>query len=176
MTTSSERRYLSNSKNWINHVESFGDSNNFDNYKDYFKFAMLWMSFNSYYSSRYKHISGERNQIIEFARDNEEIYNSLLENEISDIVEKFRDTKDLEGNYPREKVLDMRYDSNGEETFNSNKKSLKDFLFVIYQIRCNFFHGNKGETIGNIHDRNLIIWAYKYLDIFWNKFIEQKLA
>jgi len=39
---------------------------------------MLWFSFNGYYSEKYSYIKGEKNQVIEFAKDNKTLYESLL--------------------------------------------------------------------------------------------------
>lgn len=157
---------LYNSKNWIEYLD-----NHFDDCLDYFKFAMVWMSFNSYYSIRYKHINGELNQITEFIKDNELIYSELThEVSFSNVVLDFENTKYLDGSGPRKKVIDMRNGSRKECIFDSSHNSFENFLKVIYQIRCNFFHGDK--ILGNEYDKKLIIWAYNYLNILWKKFLE----
>ncbi|GAH57597.1 unnamed protein product, partial [marine sediment metagenome] len=50
-------------KRWVEAIKGFEKSD----YRDWFKFAMLWFSFNSYYSKKYFHIRGEKNQVIKFA-------------------------------------------------------------------------------------------------------------
>ena len=60
---------LSNHKTWVSAIGKFSELD----YQDWFQFAMLWFSFNSYYSERYAHIGGEKNKIIEFAKDNEHL-------------------------------------------------------------------------------------------------------
>jgi len=157
---------LYNSKNWIEYLD-----NHFDDCLDYFKFAMIWMSFNSYYAIRYKHITGEFNQVIEFSKDNEVIYQKLLsEGSFSNIISDFENTKYLDGSGPRKKVIDMRNGSGKECIFDGQHKSFEDFLKVIYQIRCNFFHGDK--TMGNEYDKKLINWAYNYFSIVWKECLQ----
>jgi len=155
-------------KVWIEAIKSFEKSD----YRDWFKFAMLWFSFNSYYSERYTHIGGEKNKIIEFAKDNKDLYKSLLADEKTDfnnVLEKFRKTKSPE---KREFVKDMKLNTGRCVKFDTLNKSCEDFFKVLYQIRCNFFHGDKRSNFNQ--DRKLIQWAFKYFWIFWERFLDKE--
>ena len=159
--------HLRNSKIWIKYLE-----NHFDECKDYFKFAMVWMSFNSYYASRYNHIRGELNQIIEFAKDNKNLYLDLKGNELNDVLAEFKNTGwlfDVSGD--RSHVKNMCRNSNQEIYFQESNQSCEDFFRVMYQIRCNFFHGSK--EISDNGNKKLIKWAHKYLNIFWKKVLDR---
>jgi hypothetical protein len=157
---------LLNYKKWMEAIKNFGKSD----YKTWFKFAMLWFSFNSYYSDRYSHIRGEGNQLIEFAKDNKSLYESLLSDEqanFKNVLDKFAKTKSPS----RDGVKDMRQGSSKYVKFDSKHKSSEDFFKVLYQIRCNFFHGDKLPFFKE--DKKLIHWAFKYFKIFWERFLER---
>ena len=153
-------------KGWIEAIKSFEKPD----YKDWFKFAMLWFSFNSYYSKRYSDIRREKDQIIEFAKDNKALYESLLTGKQADfknVLEKFTETKSTE---KRECIKDMRLNISRCVKFNSKHNSCEDFFNVLYQIRCNFFHGDKRS--GSDQDKKLIQWAFEYFKIFWENFLK----
>jgi hypothetical protein len=156
-----------NYKGWVEAIKSFEKSN----YKDWFKFAMFWFSFNSYYSERYSHINGEKNQITEFAKDNKHLYESLLTGKQADfknVLEKFTETKSPE---KREYIKDMRPNKSRCVKFDSEHNSCEDFFKVLYQIRCNFFHGEKWPD--SDQDKKLIQWAFEYFRIFWERFLDE---
>jgi len=56
-------------------------------------------------------------------------------------------------------ILNMRYKSRPPKYF---KKCIKSLIDVLYQIRCNLFHGRKNPD-DNIKDRILVCLAYKIL-------------
>ena len=158
-------RNLPNYEKWLYAIEKFNEVD----YQGWFKFAMLWFSFNDYYVERYSHIRGEKNQIIEFAKDNENLYKFLLRNgSFKDVLSDFAKTSFPE----RTKVEDMRLRSSNKAVFNNGHNSCEDFFKVLYQIRCNFFHGDKSPF--SEQDKKLIEWAYKYLRIFWEEFLKQE--
>ena len=153
---------------WIEAIKSFEKSD----YRDWFKFAMLWFSFNSYYSERYSNVEGEKKKIIEFAKDNESLYEFLLtekQTDFKNLLKKFKETKSPE---KREFIKDMR--SNGYRCvkFDSENKSCEDFFKALYQIRCNFFHGDKRSD--SDQDKRLIQWAFEYFRIFWESFLDKE--
>jgi hypothetical protein len=155
-------------KRWVEAIKSFEKSD----YKDWFKFAMLWFSFNSYYSKKYFHIGGEKNQVIKFAKDNKALYKSLLTGKQADfknVLEKFTETK-----YPekRECIKDMRPNRSRCVKFDSKHNSCEDFFKVLYQIRCNFFHGDKWPDSNQ--NKKLIHWAFEYFRIFWERFLDEQ--
>lgn len=155
-------------KEWVEAINNFEKSD----YKDWFKFAMLWFSFNSYYSGRYSNIRGEKNQIIEFAKDNKTLYESLLTGKqagFKNVLEKFTETKSPE---KREYIKDMRPNGSRRVKFDSEHNSCEDFFKVLYQIRCNFFHG--GKRSDSDQDKKLIQWAFEYFKIFWEIFLDEE--
>ena len=153
-------------KRWVEAIKSFEKSD----YKDWFEFAMLWFSFNRYYSERYSKIRVEKNQIIKFAKDNKALYESLLTGKQADfknVLEKFTETKSPE---KRECIKDMRLNRSRCVKFNSEHNSCEDFFKVLYQIRCNFFHG--GKRSDSDQDKKLIQWAFEYFKLFWENFLK----
>ncbi len=156
---------LYNSKIWIEYLE-----NNFAECEYYFKFAMIWMSFNSFYSIKYSRISGERNKIKKFCEEYKYIYDRLIaENDnFGNILIDFKNTKYLDGSSDRECVASEI--NNNKFYFNNDNSSFLDFVNVVYQIRNNFFHGSK--NVSNRYNKDLMKWAYGYFGIFWKKFIE----
>ena len=84
-------------------------------------------------------------------------YNDLKEN----FLGKF---KQIEGaDTPRTWIKDIK--SNKKIYYKENKSSLKDFLIIIYKIRCNIFHGDKPPMDSNI---KIIAWAYDCLNELLN--------
>lgn len=155
---------LDYSKKWMSCLE-----NNPEECTEYFNFFMAWIQFNSCYTPHYKDIKNELDKILEFAKDNKMIY---LDFEFKDVLEEFKKTG-LLYNQPgdREAVDDMQKGSYKKIYFNQEKNSCEDFFKVIYQIRCNLFHGDK--DVSDKGNKKLVYWAYKYLNIFWKKFLEK---
>ena len=75
----------------------------------------------------------------------------------------------------RKEVKDIRprntRQRNRTVEFNPDKSSCEDFLIVLYQIRCNFFHGGKLPFYNE--DEKLVQWAFKCFNIFWKRFLKQ---
>lgn len=155
---------LLRSQEWIDAVEY-----SYQGYKAWFDFAMLWISFNCYYSEKYAHISGEGNQIKEFAKDNELFYNQMVLNGLKAGLEDFKATNK---NNDREYVSDMRQNSTKKVYFNVNHCACEDFLMAVYQVRCNFLHGDK--ILSDPDDQKLIEWARKYFLSFWKQFLRNE--
>lgn len=157
---------LENSRVWMEYLD-----HHFDECGNYFRFAMVWMSFNSYYALKYKNIRHEKDQVISFAKENTDLYKKLMGDEFKNILQGFRETGWL-FNKPGERdcVVDMRLNSNNMVYFREGENSCTDFFKVLYQIRCNFFHGNK--EVSDSRNEVLIRWSYEYLNIFWKKFLE----
>lgn len=148
-------------------------NNHFDECKEYFQFAMVWMSFNSFYSVKYSDIRFEREQVLAFARENSAHYDELKLSVMSEVVNDFKKVGWLQGE-PGERtcVLNMRKpDIENAAQFNDEQNSCVDFFNVVYQIRCNFFHGEK--ELYDPGNKKLIIWAYKYSNLFWKSYLER---
>jgi len=156
---------LPNHENWMKALEKFDKSD----CQTWFKFVMLWFSFNSYYSESYPYNEGEKNQIIEFAKDNNNLYESLLsDKDFKNALEDFKKTKSPS----RDRVKNMRTNSNKCVKFSKRNQSCEDFFAVLYQIRCNFFHGDKQPFFKE--DKELINWAFRYFKIFWERFLDEQ--
>ncbi len=140
--------------NWLDIIEIF----NTQEYEDWFKFAMIWFYFNNYFNKRYSHVNGEKNKIIEFAKDNNSYYSNSFFNQ--SILDDFK-TKDSDGN--KTYVVNMQ-NTTQKAYFDVEHKSCEDFFKVLYQIRCNFFHGDKQPS--NQYDKELVKWAAKILLLF----------
>ena len=139
---------------WLDMIESFDTQE----YEDWFKFAMIWFYFNNYYNKRYAHVNGEKNKIIVLAKDNADYYEQSFYG--VSIIEEFK-TKDSDGN--KTYVVNMQ-NTNQKVFFDMSHKSCEDFFKVLYQIRCNFFHGDKQPS--NQYDKELVKWAGKNLLLF----------
>lgn len=156
---------LQNSLTWMEHLE-----HHFEERADYFKFAMVWMSMNSYYSSTYSE-RHERERIQHLAKDSEDLYQNLRQNQMKDVIEDFRNVGWLHGvGGDRDCVSDER-DSNKVANYSDGVDDAEHFFMVLYQIRCNFFHGDKSLHLEGNH--RLLAWAYKYANIFWKAFLDQ---
>jgi len=124
---------------------------------DYFdRFISLWVSFNCYFVSehyvelneKYKKEPSER-QHIDFIAANPEyntIYATLLDapsfsKNINKMLSLLQEVTHYKG-----KVADMRPDKIENEDYAkefTDKNSFSQFINVVYQVRCNLFHGNK---------------------------------
>lgn len=145
----------------------------------YNKFLLVWMSFNSFYYNHYpqtkekngKEVSiKEKEKVIMFVKDNSSLFDELINKEefknvLIDFGKtgcgKIRKTVIVEG-YERKEVF----------FWGRNNKCI-DFFKVLYQIRCNLIHG--GKNLNADENKKLVSWAYKYLNIFWRKFIDENI-
>ena len=145
----------------------------FEERADYFKFAMVWMSMNSYYSSKYDE-RYEWQRIERLAQDCEDLYQTLRQDEMKDVITEFAATGWLHGiSGERDCVSDERDpdDEAKKANFSDGLDDAEHFLKVLYRIRCNFFHGDKSLHLEGNH--RLLAWAYKYANIFWKAFLEK---
>ena len=83
------------------------------------------------------------------------------------MIEMFKRTK-IGG---RKYVANMRTRKFEDNKYLDEKhNTLKDYLLVLYQVRCNFFHGEKIPS--DQDDNRTIEWAYKYFYLFWKSYLE----
>ncbi|MGV9170793.1 MAG: hypothetical protein ACOC38_12755 [Promethearchaeia archaeon] len=124
----------------------------YDRYElaDFDKFIYLWISFNAYLSQRSGETSG-RNMIEWFKENQKSRYLELLQKD-----EKLRDAVDW---FVGQGVTNMK---SGDYYKPENEKDFENIVEVIYQVRCNLFHGSKSRdaTI----DRDIVVNATKVLD------------
>lgn len=131
----------------------------------FYKFAILWISFESYLNQEY-----DRDKLKEFKKDNTEFYMELLENDyFKKGLLEFANTKTEGGK--REYVENIKVGRRGEKTYfrETDIECFGKFIAVIYQIRCNFFHGDKRPLEPD--DRKLVEWAYNSFSFFWGRFV-----
>lgn len=129
----------------------------------YFRFMALWLAFNSFLTQTYQDIPGDKEKVRAFANEpknaNYHKYNLKDENykaKISVIQEKG--------------VKDMRIGSSRKFHIN-NQECLCELMDCIYQIRCNFFHGQKSVVDGR--DINLVRSADYIVAKLINRYIDK---
>lgn len=135
--------------------------------QEFLQFIILWVSFNAFYSDKYK--GGDKEKVKEFAKENEGLYEKLKSGPMQKVLIDFKGTEEDE----RDSVVDARFwkDESKASFFGEEKQSATDFFIVIYQIRCNLLHGDKMPTDSN---KRIVEWAYNYFKIFWEEFIKCK--
>ena len=140
----------------------------------YFQFIVLWISFNTFYSAKFKK-GRDSDKVKEFYNDSsaQTVYSSLFEigsQERMGIISEFKETN---ASLDRDVVFDMRFPRSKEKAkkFVSENSNINNFFDVVYQIRCNLFHG--GKEVNDGCDEKLVAWAYKYLDMFWSEYLRE---
>ena len=124
-------------------------------------FMTLWMCYNSYYNKF--HNQTERQRACELSKNKNAI--KIYEEHKIEILKLFMNIPYK--NYSvRTFVENLSNRYNAE--YNENKCDLKDFLNVVYQIRCNLLHGQKNPS--NDIDMSLVKWAYSSLYQILHKF------
>ncbi len=163
-------------KTWFERAKK---GNKLYNYFD--RFISLWVSFNCFFVSEFyktaKNDSGAREpsekdylRIIYTEKNYKNKYSELLNQN-----KKFKDElntffKYLNGSgyitHFKGKVADMRPNRRTEINAQSfeNLNNFKQFILVVYQIRCNLFHGNKNPDANG--DIKLVESIFKSFIIF----------
>ncbi len=142
---------------WLNFLEANNDYSR----SKVIKFIILWMWYNQWYNEKYIDIHGlynDKAKSLELANEQyaQETYASMQD----EILNSF---KNIPSFHCSTSARDRLWKDSGLEKeilFNEEYCDLKQFLMLIYQIRCNFLHGNKEENDVNIQ---LITWAYDNL-------------
>lgn len=119
------------------------------------RFISLWIAFNGWMSGKFVKDVGDRCQLesVKKMQDFKEVF-SKLKTEDSDFRGYLEELEKLP-------VVDMRFRNNREDIhiYDGTFESLID---VIYQVRCNLFHGRK-EIDENKKDIELVSLAYRIL-------------
>jgi hypothetical protein len=124
------------------------------------EFVFLWQEYNFRYHREYH---GTDRQAALALKDNsaaKEYYNQIKGECVRDFAEIPSQHDD---NNPRIKLSSDSHFQH-EVPYNAEHNSLEDFLKVIYQIRCNFLHGEKLWNEGQDIDIQLICWAKDKLE------------
>ena len=116
------------------------------------KFVFLWMEYNTFYNKTYDEPKErDRAKALNIETINEK-YNSVKER----YLRTFEQLPCSEG--IRTFIKNMQ---NGRKIYyDRNENNLEKLLSVVYQIRCNLFHGDKLAQDSNA---KIIAWAYDCL-------------
>ena len=119
------------------------------------RFVSLWIAFNGWMKGKFGEDTAERSQIesVKTILDFQDVFNNLkLKNN------EFRMHLD---EFERIPVVDMRF-KKGLETIFRYDGTFESLIEVIYQVRCNLFHGRKNIN-EDTKDFNLVSLSYKIL-------------
>lgn len=139
----------------------------------FIKFSVLWFSLASFLSDMYKDDFSEQKKIEKFNKDFSHIYTKIVEEDkkFKKKLLSFSMTKK-----PTRKFVDNLQTNQIEDRDYFLEEDIDDFLkflSVIYQIKCNFFHGGKDPF--NREDEMIAKWAYDVLLYFWKYLLINKL-
>ena len=127
------------------------------------RFMSLWVAFNGWMKSEYGERLLDRDLINKVVREGELI---ITFEELKEKSLRFRKHLDSLSCYD---VIDMREESN-RNRFKQYNGSFESLIRVIYQIRCNLFHGRKSVD-ENKKDYKLIKLALHVLKPLFEKFL-----
>lgn len=137
------------------------------------KFMILWMAYNKWYNDKYFTLYGQFNdkkKAIELSKNEKalEIYEQLKKQ----FLVSFKNIPSLHCEKGQRDRLWADSSIEVEVLFNDQHSDLLQFLTLIYQMRCNFLHGNKEQNAVNVE---LIVWAYDMLNMFLQKLIQKRI-
>ena len=146
--------------NWVN--RSQGRSMEFTAFD---KFISLWIAFNAWVT--YKSNSDRDIDMIEWVKKKSELPN-MFKNLIESNKVFVSDLQSLKAKCP---VIDMRPRRKAKKKSINDIKNFNEVIDVIYQIRCNLFHGQKGAD--EQRDLELVDLAFRVLtEIFGRPIVE----
>lgn len=131
------------------------------------EFVFLWQEYNFRYQMGYKDNLHDRQRALKLKN------NQKAKLKYKELKDEFIDTFSridslVPDNNPRTKLF-IDYTSQCAKEYHRNgKDSLEDFLDVVYQIRCNFLHGEKLRREDEPIDVKLIGWAKDCLEKLLN--------
>ena len=145
-------------KNFVNDWVNNGNQSN-DTYN---KFFAYFVALNFLYNHEFENISSERERLALF------VAKMISDNKFRD----FKITLDNNSELTKRQILDMRAGKPSklyklEDIKNGNIVSI---FLMIYQIRCNLFHG--GKELYCDRDKNLVNDANCILKQFLEKYLE----
>lgn len=119
------------------------------------RFICLWIAFNGWMRGKFGEDIGDRNQIESVKRI--QGFSRLFDNLKMQDADFRRNLDELE----RFTVVDMRFRDGCEKTVRYDG-TFESLIEVIYQIRCNLFHGRK-DIAEDKKDIELVGLAYRIL-------------
>lgn len=119
------------------------------------RFISLWIAFNGWMRSKFGEDIGDRCQIesVKRMRDFEEVFDKLKKE-----APAFREYLEELDNIP---VVNMQFKNNREDIYRYDG-SFESLIEVLYQVRCNLFHGRKNINEDK-KDIKLVSLAYRIL-------------
>lgn len=150
--------------NWIKYLQIDDKYPENEERNKVLKFIFLWIKCNEYYNNKYCDICGDKNKFIELKE------NITMQCNYSQYSEEFlaKFEEFVPERRPNCYVIDMKHQNRKVYYHRFDKRRLEDLLKVIYQIRCNLFHGEKEPTSENI---KFVCWAYDCLNILFKDII-----
>lgn len=134
--------------------------------RDVIEFIFLWQEYNYTYSRSVPELGDKAGALALAACPIAQRYYDSIKAEILDDFRKIPSNN--VHNCPRTKLCKDSHRQR-EVQFNTNgHDSLEDFLKVVYQIRCNFLHGEKLWNENEEIDVKLVAWANKSLKMLLN--------
>ena len=119
------------------------------------RFISLWIAFNGWMRGKFGEDIGDRSQIesVKRLQDFKEVFTQLREDNLA-----FKESLDkLEGL----SVVNMQFRNNREDIYEYDG-TFESLIEVIYQVRCNLFHGRK-DIDEDKKDIKLVSLAYRIL-------------
>lgn len=136
-------------QNWISYLDIEEKYTN-EKQRNCLLFIFLWLRYNEYYNSKFK--GGKDLTKATKIADDECLVNKY-ETLKHSYIDNFKNIKI--NNQPRTYIVNI---CNSDKIYYTEDKcTLKDYLTLIYKIRCNIFHGDKPPNKENIE---IINWAY----------------
>ena len=131
------------------------------------QFISLWFAFNSW--GTYLSKKDRDTDMLRWVKENTKLSRILeqLTKKNSEFVAKLQRLSQY-------KVLDMRPGHQGQSKSINDIHNLGQVLDVIYQIRCNLFHGRKSMI--DSHDRELVELAFHILSKIFEPMINKLQA
>jgi len=128
------------------------------------RFISLWIAFNGWLREKYGEglFDGLLIDKVANSHDLGTIFTSLKEQDYT-----FKENLEKLSRY---NIINMR-NSNNENNYRSYDGSFESFIRVIYQIRCNLFHGRKSFEEDK-KDYELIVLALKLLGPLFKQYCE----
>jgi len=100
------------------------------------RFISLWIAFNGWMRGKFGEDIRDRSQIesVKKMQDFKEVFNQLREDNLAfkECLDKFEGLS----------VVNMQFRNNGEDVYRYDG-TFESLIKVIYQVRCNLFHGRK---------------------------------
>ena len=130
------------------------------------RFISLWIAFNGWLKKKYGESRQDRELINKVVQnpDLEQVFNWLAGND-----KQFQN--DL-NKLSTISVVDMR-DETDESRYKKFTGNFESFIRVVYQIRCNLFHGRKSVGKDKV-DLTLIRLALRLLGPVFKKYLKEK--